>query len=288
MTLQDEIRAFMPRCEQEALDRAQMLRFMADHEDYLERGNLVAHMTTSIWTVNRARTKTLMVYHNIYDSWSWVGGHADGCPDLRSVALRELREETGVTSGRLVGDEILSLETLTVDGHIRRGTYVPSHLHFLGRYCASVTDVHLQGVGWTGASSALEFGTTGQSKRLEALRISVPNQPLAGGISYEVHAQGIGRMPAAANGELAGTEGESRRLEAVRVKLTGDLAAENGFSVWYRVHSQTYGWLGWAHDGEDAGTTGLSKRAEAIDVQVLPQGQVPAGYDASQAACVSK
>lgn len=130
MTLQDEIRAFMPRCEQEALDRAQMLRFMADHEDYLERGNLVAHMTTSIWTVNRARTKTLMVYHNIYDSWSWVGGHADGCPDLRSVALRELREETGVTSGRLVGDEILSLETLTVDGHIRRGTYVPSHLHF--------------------------------------------------------------------------------------------------------------------------------------------------------------
>ena len=233
MTLQDEIRAFMPRCEQEALDRAQMLRFMADHEDYLERGNLVAHMTTSIWTVNRARTKTLMVYHNIYDSRSWVGGHADGCPDLRSVALRELREETGVTS-------------------------------------------------------ALEFGTTGQSKRLEALRISVPNQPLAGGISYEVHAQGIGWMPAAANGELAGTEGESRRLEAVRVKLTGDLAAENGFSVWYRVHSQTYGWLGWAHGGEDAGTTGLSKRAEAIDVQVLPQGQVPAGYDASQAACVSK
>ena len=53
------------------------------------------------------------------------------------------------------------------------------------------------------------------------------------------------------------------------------------------MHSQTHGWLGWAHDGQEAGTTGLSKRAEAIDVQVLPQGQVPRGYDASQAACVS-
>ena len=24
------------------------------------------------------RTKVLMCYHNIYDSWSWLGGHADG------------------------------------------------------------------------------------------------------------------------------------------------------------------------------------------------------------------
>ncbi len=91
---------------------------------------------------------------------------------------------------------------------------------------------------------------------------------MAGGITYEVHARGIGWLPAASDGELA-----------------GDMA--DSYSVWYRVHSQTHGWLGWAHDGEPAGTTGLSKRAEAIDVQVLPQGQVPRGYDASRAACVN-
>ena len=95
-------------------------------------------------------------------------------------------------------------------------------------------------------------------------------------------------MPAAADGAVAGTTGEARRLEAVRVRLTGELAAEGGYSVWYRVHRQTYGWMGWAHDGEDAGTTGLARRAEAVEVQVLPQGQVPNGYDASQAACVSR
>ena len=91
-----------------------------------------------------------------------------------------------------------------------------------------------------------------------------------------------------ADGALAGTTGQSRRLEAVRISLTGDAAGEGEYSVWYRVHSQSHGWLGWAHDGQEAGTTGLSKRAEAIDVQVLPQGQVPRGYDASRAACVTR
>ena len=129
MTLSDEIQAFVPLCEQERRDQEQMLAFLSDHDDALLRTNLVAHVTTSIWTVNRARTKTLMAYHNIYDSWSWLGGHADGCADLRSVALRELREETGVTSGRLVDERILSLETLTVNGHVKRGAYVPCHLH---------------------------------------------------------------------------------------------------------------------------------------------------------------
>ena len=62
---------------------------------------------------------------------------------------------------------------------------------------------------------------------------------------------------------------------------------EKKYDIYYRVQAQTYGWLGWAHDGEPAGTAGLAKRAEAIDVQVLPQGQVPRGYDASKAACVT-
>lgn len=43
-----------------------------------------------------------MVFHNIYNSWSWIGGHADGCSDLAAIALRELREETGVEHARIV------------------------------------------------------------------------------------------------------------------------------------------------------------------------------------------
>lgn len=129
MKLYELIKNYEPVNAQEECDKKQMLQFMEQNSNYLVRDNQIAHFTASIWTVNKERTKTLMVYHNIYDSWSWIGGHADGEEDLCAVAMRELQEETGVKHAKLVSDEILSLETLTVNGHVRRGRYVPSHLH---------------------------------------------------------------------------------------------------------------------------------------------------------------
>ena len=103
MNLLEKIRNYQPVNEQEAHDKEQMLMFMLRHSDYLERSNSIAHFTASIWTINKEHTKTLMVYHNIYDSWSWIGGHADGDSDLCAVALRELQEETGLSMPELTG-----------------------------------------------------------------------------------------------------------------------------------------------------------------------------------------
>lgn len=140
MSLFQEITAYTPINEQELRDKEVMLRYITQNPDYLERTNLIAHFTASIWTVNKERTKTLMVYHNIYNSWSWIGGHADGIEDLRSVAMRELQEETGVAHATLVSKEIFSLESLTVDGHMKKGIYVPSHLHLNVTYLAEADE----------------------------------------------------------------------------------------------------------------------------------------------------
>ena len=129
MGIASDIYAYRPFNEQEAQDKAVIFHFIRTNADAFLRGNTIAHMTASAWIVNRDRTKVLMCYHNIYDSWSWTGGHADGDSDLLRVALKEAKEETGVENIAPVSDKIFSLEVLTVDGHEKRGMYVSSHLH---------------------------------------------------------------------------------------------------------------------------------------------------------------
>ena len=140
MSLYHEIQKYTPVNQQEEQDQKLFLKYMENCSDYLDREHQIAHFTASIWTINPERTKTLMVYHNIYDSWSWIGGHADGMEDLRSVAMRELQEETGVRDAALLGGDIFSLESLTVNGHVKRGRYVPSHLHLNVTYLAEARE----------------------------------------------------------------------------------------------------------------------------------------------------
>ncbi|MBQ2955739.1 MAG: NUDIX hydrolase [Clostridia bacterium] len=98
-------------------------------EELFVRENLAMHMTASAWVVSPDRKHVLMAYHNLYHSWAWLGGHADGEADLMEVARREVMEESGVKNVRPLMNTIFSVEILTVDGHEKRGKYVPSHLH---------------------------------------------------------------------------------------------------------------------------------------------------------------
>lgn len=127
--LYEQILNYVPYDEKEALDKEVMLKFISSTEDVLTRENQIAHMTASAWIINKNRDKVLMIYHNIYDSWAWVGGHADGDEDLLHVIKKEIEEETGIKSAKLLEDKIYGLNIVSVDDHIKRGKLVNSHLH---------------------------------------------------------------------------------------------------------------------------------------------------------------
>ena len=126
----DHIRAYVPRNDQEAAEKAAMLEYiLPDPEKALTRENRQAHVTCSGLVLNRQGTRVLMAHHDLYKVWAWTGGHADGDGDLLSVAMREAREETGVVHLQPLSPEIASLEILPVWAHRKRGQYVPGHLH---------------------------------------------------------------------------------------------------------------------------------------------------------------
>lgn len=135
-----QIEQYKPWNEQEENDRKIILKYVDFFENIFTRENEVAHITSSSWIVNQDRSQILMIYHNIYDSWAWTGGHADGEKDLLSVALREAKEETGIVNIKPVLTDIYSMEILCVNGHVKRGKYVSSHLHLNITYLLEADD----------------------------------------------------------------------------------------------------------------------------------------------------
>ena len=129
---------------------------------------------------------------------------------------------------------------------------------------------HVQNIGWQGEKVDGEMsGTTGQSLRLEAIKIQLSSS-IDGGIVYKTHVQDYGWLNFVTNGQASGTTGQAKRLEAIQMQLTGN--AKNQYDLYYRVHAQNFGWLGWAKNGESAGTAGYSYRLEGIQIVLVPKG----------------
>ncbi len=136
----EQLNHYEPFNEQEAADRTVILSELKENSRIFFRENRLAHMTASGWVLNSAHDRILMCFHNIYHSWSWLGGHADGREDLLAAAIAEVKEESGLTDVVPVTDDVFSLEVLTVDGHEKNGQYVPSHLHLNITYLLEADD----------------------------------------------------------------------------------------------------------------------------------------------------
>lgn len=126
----EQIKAYQPINEQEQQDQKVMLDYLEQFgHNILTRENEFAHLTSSGFVLNESLDKVLMVYHNLYRSWAWTGGHADGDANLLAVAIKEAQEETGIKHVKPLSQDIMSLDILPVWGHVKKGQYVSSHQH---------------------------------------------------------------------------------------------------------------------------------------------------------------
>lgn len=139
MTLREQIENYIPFNEDEASIKEYMLEYIDTFKDVLTRDNHFGHFASSAFVVDKNREKMLTVYHNIYDSWIFPGGHADGEEDLLSVAIREVEEETG-TIARVLDDSIYAISADPIITHVKRGKVVPAHTHLGVLYLLEVDD----------------------------------------------------------------------------------------------------------------------------------------------------
>lgn len=180
----------------------------------------------------------------------------DGMENQKEDSLEgKPEEETGALEGS---------EEITADSEESEGPHI--------LYQSQIQTDGWQEIEQDGGTS----GTVGQSKRMEAVKIHLENQPYEGDIEYCSHIQNSGwETRWAQNGEISGTVGEFLRLEAIRIRLTGDMEAH--YDVYYRVYAQEFGWLGWAKNGENAGTESFGYRLEGIQIVLVEKDEAAPG-----------
>lgn len=135
MQLIKELHHYLPINEQEISDKKAMSLMIEKFPDtILLRDNTIAHIAVSGFIVNQTYDKTLMIHHNIYQSWGWTGGHADGDSNLLQVAIKEAKEETGISQAAPLTNSLAGIDILPVFSHMKQGKFVNTHLHLCFSY----------------------------------------------------------------------------------------------------------------------------------------------------------
>lgn len=129
MTYQECIQNYVPKNSQEALDQKLFLQELPYGDQFLKREH-PHHLTVSAIILNQERNRILLAFHRIYQSFAWLGGHADGEKDLEKIARKEIQEECGLEEVRLLSSGLSSLEILPVPEHYKSGVLVPAHQHY--------------------------------------------------------------------------------------------------------------------------------------------------------------
>ncbi|MTI49137.1 NUDIX domain-containing protein [Sporosalibacterium faouarense] len=168
MNFKEAISKYQPINKQEISDKKIILEYISlFYDNILTRDNQIVHMTSSGLILNKSLDKILMIHHNIYNTWTWTGGHADGDSNMLKVAIKEAKEETGISKVTPLINDIVSIDIIPVYGHVKRGNYVSSHLHMNVSYALLadeseelvVNEEETSNVGWIKVNSLDKYSS---------------------------------------------------------------------------------------------------------------------------------
>tara|TARA_Y100000992_G_scaffold11134_1_gene6774 strand:+ start:82 stop:624 length:543 start_codon:yes stop_codon:yes gene_type:complete len=112
------------------INAMKMLNFFNNYDGCFEKDNLPGHFTGSAWVISPDKNKILMTHHKKLNMWLQLGGHADGETDLKSVALKEAKEESGLNYFSILSEEIFDLDIHQIEPMNEE----PEHLHYDVRF----------------------------------------------------------------------------------------------------------------------------------------------------------
>jgi len=128
--LLEELSGYRPYDARERTMVERLAAFVAAERRCFERTLKIGHLTGSAWIVDRNLERALLTHHRKLEKWLQLGGHADGDSDLRRVALREAREESGLRDLELARSSIYDVDVHEIPGRPNE----PAHLHYDVRF----------------------------------------------------------------------------------------------------------------------------------------------------------
>ena len=177
--LLDDVRGYRPLDERERGMRDRLVAFLEAHGARAFDRDLVAgHVTASAWIVDPGRAAAVLLHHRKLARWLQLGGHVDGDPDVRRSALREAREDSGLRTLRLIGDEIYDIDVHRIPA--RGGE--PEHDHYDVRFALEadpreplVRNEESHDVRWIALSDLESYAIDDSVRRLASKTGALPH-----------------------------------------------------------------------------------------------------------------
>jgi 8-oxo-dGTP pyrophosphatase MutT (NUDIX family) len=133
-----ELREYRPADGLEADHLAAIVRLLDDGEEAFSRAHFTpGHITASCYIID-GDDRLLLHHHRRLGRWLQMGGHVEAEELPSYAALREGREESGLSDLALAGDGIFDLDVHAIPA----GKGEPDHLHFDVRYLVQTSAPH--------------------------------------------------------------------------------------------------------------------------------------------------